>query len=149
MGGGKEIYKAFPPMSHCFVSHTFVLTRHATTIIVAHLHSGVTWSEKASTRRSFVMYGQKDHIVSGKRLASRLFGAHYPSIYLQDSLQTPLSCSHSASTAKGINRDLTDFAQNKIKNESGTTHSPPAHITLPINHGILLTIPTAVNSSSS
>lgn len=137
-------------MSHCFVSHTVVVTRHVTTVIAAYLHSRVTQLEKASTRRSFVVHGQKDHIVSRTRLTSRLFGAYYPSIYLQDSFQTPPSCSHSASTAKGINRDLTDFAQNnKIKNESGTTHSPPACITLPINQGIFSTIPTAVNSPSS
>ena len=93
-------------------------------------------------------HGQKDHIVAGRRLTSRLFGAHYPLLSLQDSFQPPPTCSPSVSTAEGINRGLTDLApslQGKCKWQhslSSSSYYPPHW------PGTLLTVATAVNSSS-
>lgn len=93
-----------------FFTHTLVVTGHVTTAVEAHLHSRATHWEKASARWSYVVHGQKDYIAAGRRLASRLFGAHYPSLSLQDSFQTPPSCSPSATTAEEVSRSLTDLA---------------------------------------
>lgn len=80
-GGWEETHTAFPPMSHSlFFTHTLVVTGHVTTAVEAHLHSRATHCKKASARWSSVVHGQKDYIAAGRRLASRLFGAHYPSL---------------------------------------------------------------------